>query len=159
MVKLHPHAPPAHVAQRQRHPSQKRKSGGFESLHEHQVSLINAKSAVYNVSALGGPWETLDMPCSPMARIWQIKVGFPAKAKQLSFAPVAQWTRASGFEPEGWGFKSLPGVPLHRAVAELGTAPALGAGDRWFKSSRPDHFFAKASKCAASADVVQRQRR
>ncbi len=28
-----------------------------------------------------------------------------------------------------------------RGVAQPGSAPALGAGGRWFKSSRPDHFF------------------
>ena len=27
-----------------------------------------------------------------------------------------------------------------RGVAQLGSAPASGAGGRWFKSSRPDHF-------------------
>ena len=30
---------------------------------------------------------------------------------------------------------------LHsRGVAQPGSAPALGAGGRWFESSRPDHF-------------------
>ena len=28
-----------------------------------------------------------------------------------------------------------------RDVAQLGSAPALGAGGRWFKSSRPDQEF------------------
>ena len=28
-----------------------------------------------------------------------------------------------------------------RGVAQLGSAPASGAGGRWFKSSRPDHLF------------------
>ena len=27
-----------------------------------------------------------------------------------------------------------------RGVAQPGSAPALGAGGRWFESSRPDHF-------------------
>ena len=27
-----------------------------------------------------------------------------------------------------------------RGVAQSGSAPALGAGGRWFESSRPDHF-------------------
>ena len=31
--------------------------------------------------------------------------------------------------------------PEDRGVAQLGSAPASGAGGRWFKSSRPDHFF------------------
>ena len=29
---------------------------------------------------------------------------------------------------------------LSRGVAQPGSAPALGAGGRWFESSRPDHF-------------------
>ena len=29
----------------------------------------------------------------------------------------------------------------NRGVAQPGSAPASGAGSRWFKSSRPDHFF------------------
>src|SRR5438270_94923 len=32
---------------------------------------------------------------------------------------------------------ALPG----RGVAQLGSAPAWGAGGRWFKSSRPDHTY------------------
>src|SRR5262245_38496017 len=31
-------------------------------------------------------------------------------------------------------------VPSGRGVAQPGSAPAWGAGGRWFKSSRPDHF-------------------
>lgn len=31
-------------------------------------------------------------------------------------------------------------VPSCRGVAQPGSAPALGAGGRWFESSRPDHF-------------------
>ena len=43
-----------------------------------------------------------------------------------------------------------------RGVAQLGSAPASGAGGRWFKSSRPDHFFpwqigiSGGSACSAS---------
>src|SRR5439155_2120274 len=36
------------------------------------------------------------------------------------------------------------GFPTGRGVAQPGSAPALGAGGRWFESSRPDHF----SQCA-----------
>jgi hypothetical protein len=32
-----------------------------------------------------------------------------------------------------------------RGVAQSGSAPALGAGSRRFKSSRPDHFFMSSS--------------
>src|SRR5512145_2159023 len=31
-------------------------------------------------------------------------------------------------------------LPESRGVAQPGSAPALGAGGRWFESSRPDHF-------------------
>ena len=33
---------------------------------------------------------------------------------------------------------SFHGIKGHRGVAQPGSAPALGAGGRWFKSSRPD---------------------
>ncbi len=32
-------------------------------------------------------------------------------------------------------------LEVRRGVAQTASAPALGAGGRWFKSSRPDHFF------------------
>ena len=32
-----------------------------------------------------------------------------------------------------------------RGVAQPGSAPALGAGGRWFESSRPDHFTQESS--------------
>ena len=35
---------------------------------------------------------------------------------------------------------SVRGRSGRRGVAQLGSAPASGAGGRWFKSSRPDHF-------------------
>lgn len=38
------------------------------------------------------------------------------------------------------GFKSLTLLQLFLVVAQTGSAPALGAGCRRFKSSRPDHF-------------------
>ena len=44
------------------------------------------------------------------------------------------------------GALMMHGVPGYedgdgrRGVAQLGSAPASGAGGRWFKSSRPDHF-------------------
>ena len=33
--------------------------------------------------------------------------------------------------------------PPGRGVAQPGSAPAWGAGGRWFKSSRPDHFHSR----------------
>ena len=41
------------------------------------------------------------------------------------------------------GFESRRGNqfrPKSRGVAQSGSAPASGAGGRWFKSSRPDHL-------------------
>ena len=34
-----------------------------------------------------------------------------------------------------------------RGVAQPGSASALGAEGRWFKSSHPDHFFITVLKC------------
>ena len=31
-------------------------------------------------------------------------------------------------------------LPLYRGVAQSGSAPALGAGGRWFESTRPDQI-------------------
>src|SRR4029079_12883293 len=40
---------------------------------------------------------------------------------------------------------------LGRGVAQPGSAPAWGAGGRWFKSSRPDHFVSPAGLAYAAA--------
>ncbi len=50
---------------------------------------------------------------------------------------VAQWIRASGFGPEGCGFKSYQ---IHYPPVAQGTrASACGAEGRRFKSSRVGH--------------------
>src|SRR2546425_6313286 len=45
-----------------------------------------------------------------------------------------------------------------RGVAQLGSAPASGAGGRWFKSSRPDHL-PPASGCRSPRRRALEERR
>jgi len=52
-------------------------------------------------------------------------------------APV--FLRASPSGHSGTVTAGGPSRTHRRDVAQLGSAPALGAGGRWFKSSRPDH--------------------
>ena len=52
------------------------------------------------------------------------------------------WRNGSVSLLQGEGEGSTPSrgtINFLRAVAQLGRAPALGAGSRWFKSSQPDH--------------------
>ncbi len=51
-------------------------------------------------------------------------VGCCERAMQTE--PVEKWRKIERFDSRG--------------VAQPGSAPALGAGGRWFESSRPDHF-------------------
>ena len=46
--------------------------------------------------------------------------------------------RASGCHPEGREFESH--FPLHRGIAQSGSASALGAEGRWFESSISDQY-------------------
>jgi hypothetical protein len=50
--------------------------------------------------------------------------------------PVAQPDRAFDYESKGREFESLRA--RHRDLAQLGSAPALGAGGHRFKSCNPD---------------------
>src|SRR5439155_7504926 len=45
-------------------------------------------------------------------------------------------------------------IDASRGVAQPGSAPALGAGGRWFESSRPDHFLRAVCNRCATADSV-----
>ncbi len=53
-----------------------------------------------------------------------------------TYVPVAQPDRALDFESRGREFESLRA--RHRSIAQLGSAPALGAGGRGFKSRCSD---------------------
>ncbi len=62
----------------------------------------------------------------------------------LPHVPLAQLDRAFDYESKGREFESLRArhfhkIGYHRDVAQLGRAPALGAGGRMFKSCRPDN--------------------
>ena len=47
--------------------------------------------------------------------------------------------------------KRVKMLAIHcRGVAQPGSAPALGAGGRWFESSRPDHFSDSLFKVCAT---------
>ena len=52
----------------------------------------------------------------------------------------ARWERGAALtaKPVAVEFCLRRGYRRDRGVAQLGSAPALGAGGRWFKSSRPD---------------------
>ena len=52
---------------------------------------------------------------------------------------------------EPWPSKPLMTVQIRlpapiRDVAQFGSAPALGAGCRWFESSHPDHILAAKNR-------------
>ena len=53
-------------------------------------------------------------------------------------APVAQLDRAFDYESKGREFESLRARHFIRSIAQLGSAPALGAGGRGFKSRCSD---------------------
>ena len=44
---------------------------------------------------------------------------------------------------------------LYRGVAQPGSAPALGAGGRWFKSSRPDQKFLSVGLERTMGELVE----
>ena len=69
--------------------------------------------------------------------ISRLRVQIPPSAHSTTGA----WSngKTPGFGPGDEG--STPSAPAHhpQGVAQLGRAPALGAGGRWFKSSHPDN--------------------
>jgi hypothetical protein len=60
----------------------------------------------------------------------------------------SRWTAGAryGARYDDGAVRHLSGVRTGRGVAQPGSAPALGAGGRWFESSRPDHFPQKSSE-------------
>ncbi len=58
--------------------------------------------------------------CRIVANIsaFQAEDGSSILPTRTRFAPVAQWIRASGFYPLGWGFESLPGYQFEIRQAE-----------------------------------------
>jgi hypothetical protein len=64
------------------------------------------------------------------------------------FARKAQHARKRTAESRG-KIEVLQG----RGVAQPGSAPALGAGGRWFESSRPDHFTRKSPQHTRASRV------
>ncbi len=64
-------------------------------------------------------------------------VGPPGLSEQRIPPRAGQWSRATSVGSPVGARAGGPGY--NRGVAQPGSAPALGAGGRRFKSSRPDH--------------------
>ena len=56
----------------------------------------------------------------------------------------------------GYAECGIIAVPSGRGVAQPGSAPALGAGGRWFESSRPDHSLTFVRSVGATSSGVGR---
>jgi len=118
------------------------------------VSAKRSSGLVLNQDILGGsspPTPTNAGVLEPVDIIGRDPVakhkvawGFESpRPHHFTMPSPGQWWRPSGRNPDGetqGGSIPLLGTNHPRGVAQPGSASALGADGRWFKSSRPDHL-------------------
>src|SRR5437773_4132914 len=62
------------------------------------------------------------------------------------------------YNESGGGKPADDKLSASRGVAQPGSAPALGAGGRWFESSRPDHFWSRGTRSRTDRGSTRAER-
>ena len=110
-------------------------SPSHRSLPGRATIIFSKKATAYSAKGAAAAHQY-----GEMLEGWVRRRGQPSRDVGLPVAPASRDLSAGcpldAARPNG----QIPRVLWCRGVAQPGRAPALGAGGRWFESSRPDHL-------------------